>query len=220
MMTNAKFLLAGLLLVLLPPAVQAQDGASMPPVAEQDGALTLDRLGHRLTLPLPDWLEAPSGPIETLTEIRYLSDARQALVEIRPKGETEALWNTLYGARITLDAELPLTAYRAAVMAGYAATCRPQSTGFFQLTPDSGETLAPLGFVCGGYREDLTGYAGLGEVAILSFKKTGTGVAIIFQEWRGKAFDPGKPETWPVPTDVVQARAGQLQDQTSFTVAD
>ncbi|HTM77023.1 MAG TPA: hypothetical protein VL133_05295 [Devosia sp.] len=219
MMTNAKFPLAGLLLVLLLPAVQAQD-ATVPPLAEQDGVLRLDRLGHELILPMPDWLEAPSGPIETQVELHYLTDARQALLEIRPKGETEALWNTLYGARITLGAELPLTAYRAAVMAGYAATCQPQSTGFFQLTPDTADTLAPLGFVCGGYRADLTGFAGLGEVAIMSFKKSGNGVAIVFQEWRGKAFDPGKPATWPVATDVVQARAGQLQDQTHFTAAD
>ncbi|HTN63311.1 MAG TPA: hypothetical protein VL147_17450 [Devosia sp.] len=221
MMTSAKFPLAGLLMVLLLlPAAQAQDATTLPPLAETDGMLTLDRLGHHLVMPMPDWLETPSGPIEKQVEIRYLTDARQALVEIRPRGETEALWSTLYGARITLGAELPLTAYRAAVMASYAATCNPQNTGFFQLTPDTADTLAPLGFVCGGYRDDLAGYVGLGEVAIMSFKKSQAGVAIVFQEWRGKAFDPGKPETWPVATDVVQARAGQLQDHSSFTASD
>jgi hypothetical protein len=221
MMTHARFPLAALALALLAaPAAQAQDAAAGPPLVEQDGVLALDRLGHHLTLPMPDWLETLSGPIETQVEIRYLTDARQALLEIRPKGETEALWNTLYGARITLGGDQPLTAYRAAVMAGYAATCKPQSTGFFQLTPDTAETLAPLGFVCGGYRDDLTGYAGLGEVAIMSFKNSTGGVAILFQEWRGKAFDPTKPTTWPVPTDVVQARANQLGDHWSFTPAD
>lgn len=221
MMTKLRFSFAALALVLLAtPAAQAESSATPPPLHEEDGVLVLDRLGHHLTMPMPDWLVAPSGPIATQVELRYLTDARQALVEIRPKGETEALWNTLYGARITLGADQPLTAYRAAVMVGYAATCQPQRTGFFQLTPDTADALAPLGFVCGGYRNDLTGYAGLGEVAIMSFKKSVKGVAIVFQEWRGKAFDPGKPATWPVSTDVVQARASQLQDHWTFATAD
>ncbi|MDB5536136.1 MAG: hypothetical protein JWP26_1932 [Devosia sp.] len=219
MMTYAKLPLAGLLLVALAMPAWAQD-ASQPPLAEADGALTLDRLGHHLTMPMPDWLKEPSGPIESQIEIRYVGDDRQAVVELRPKGETEALWNTLYGARITLGATRPLAQFRAAVMAGYAATCKPESTGFFQLQPDQGEVLAPLGFICGGYRDDLTGYRGLGEVAVMSFKKSTTGVAIVFQEWRGKSFDPKTPSTWPVATDVVQARATQLQDQAALTPTD
>lgn len=218
MMTCAKLPLAGLMLALLAPIAMAQDAP--PPLSEADGALGLDRLGHHLVLPMPDWLENVSGPIESQVEIRYLTDARQALVEIRPKGETEALWNTLYGARITLGADRPLAEFRAAVMSGYAATCQPARTGFFQLQPDQGDTLPPLGFVCGGYRDDLTGYAGLGEISVMSFKKSAGGVAIIFQEWRGKAFDPTVPASWPVATDVVQARATQLQDQTQFSLLD
>jgi hypothetical protein len=88
------------------------------------------------------------------------------------------------------------------------------------LQPDEGEVLAPLGFVCGSHREDLPGYAGLGEVAIIAFMKTSTGVAIVFQEWRGKSFDPQVPSTWPVATDVVQARATQLKDQAALTPTD
>lgn len=218
-MTFAKFPLAGLLLAALAMPVVAQD-ASQPPLAEADGALTLDRLGHHLTMPMPNWLQAPSGPIETQVEVRYVGDDRQAVVELRPKGETEALWNTLYGARITLAANRPLAQFRAAVMAGYAATCKPESTGFFQLQPDQGEVLAPLGFICGGYRDDLIGYSGLGEVAVMSFKKSTDGVAIVFQEWRGKSFDPKTPSSWPVATDVVQARATQLQDQAALTPTD
>ena len=219
MITTAKFPLAGLLLaLLLAPGAMAQEGQT--PLVAADGALGLDRLGHHLSLPLPDWLETLTGPIETQVEIRYLTDDRQALVEIRPKGETEAFWNTLYGARITLDADRPLTEFRAAIMARYAATCQPQRTGFFQLQPDQGEVLAPLGFICGGYRADLLGYAGLGEIAVMSFKKSPGGVAIVFQEWRGKAFDPAVPVSWPVASDVVQARASQLQDEASLALLD
>jgi hypothetical protein len=220
MMMHAKLPLVGLVLAMLALPVAAQQAADTPPLAEADGGLTLDRLGHHLTMPMPDWLQSSSGPIGSQVELHYVADARQAVVEMRPKGETEALWNTLYGARITLSSDRPLAQFRSVVMAGYAATCQPERTGFFQLQPDQGEVLAPLGFICGAYRNDLTGYTGLGEVAIMSFKKTSTGMAIVFQEWRGKAFDPKTPSTWPVATDVVQRRAGQLQDQASLTPAD
>lgn len=220
MMMFPKLPLAGLLLVALALPATAQNAPDQPPLAEADGVLTLDRLGHHLTMPMPDWLEAPSGPIASQVEIRYVGDDRQAAVEIRPKGENEALWSTLYGARITVGADQPLAKFRSAVMMGYAATCQRAQTGFFQLQPDQGEVLAPLGFICGAYRDDLAGYAGLGEVSIMSFKKTATGFATVFEQWRGKAFDPKTPSTWPVATDVVQARATQLQDQAALTPTD
>ena len=40
------------------------------------------------------------------------------------------------------------------------------------------------------------------------------------QEWRGKAFNPGDPKTWPVATDVVQARANELKAQVALSKAD
>lgn len=221
MRMDAKLPLATLMLAaaLVPDLAFAQDTA-LPPVAERDGALVLVRLGNSLTMPMPDWLEGTGGPIQDRVEIRYRNDAGHALLEIRPKGETEALWNTLYGARISQGSKLPLSAVRATVMASYAAICSPGTIGFFQLQPDQGENLAPLGVVCGRYRDDLAAFSGLGEVAVMSFKKTATGVAIVFQEWRGKPFDPAAPATWPVVTDVVQARASELQDHSAFSALD
>jgi hypothetical protein len=220
MMSYAKLPLAGLLLVTMLLPAMAQEAAGQPPLAEADGALTLDRLAHHLSMPMPDWLDAPSGPIESQVQISYAGDARQASVELRPRGETPALWTTLYGARITLTSDRTLLQLRTSTMASYAATCKPPTTGFFQLQPDQGEVLAPLGFICGSYRDDLAGHAGLGAVAIMAFQKTPTGVAVVFQEWRGKSFDPQTPSTWPVATTVVQARAAQLQDQVVLTPTD
>jgi hypothetical protein len=167
MTIDAKLPLAGLLLALMLVPATAQEAAlkPQPPLVEAGGVLTLDRLGHNLTMPMPDWLDAPSDPIEELVEIHYAGDERQASVEIRPRGETEALWTTLYGARITLTTDRTLQQFRASTMVSYAATCKPETGGFFQLEPDQGEVLAPLGFVCGSYRDDLAGYIGLGEVA-------------------------------------------------------
>lgn len=196
---------------------------SEPPLTEEGNALVLDAIGHSFALPLPDWLspaERLSGEVRPLLEAHYVSDESQALLEIYPKGQSQALWTTLYGARITLEASRPLTDYRSAVMFGYSQTCKPELTGFFQFGEDDGENLAPLGFVCGAYLDRLTGYAGQGEVMVMSFRKSERGVAIVYQEWRGAAFDPSKPETWPVDTDVVEARAAQLQAEAALTLID
>lgn len=194
-----------------------------PSVSEEGNALVLDAIGHSFSLPLPDWLssaERLSGNVWPLVDSTYRADDSQALLEIYPKGETQALWKTLYGVRITLEADRPLSDYRSAVMYGYSQTCKPELTGFFQFGEDDGDNLAPLGFVCGAYLDSLTAYRGEGEVMVMSFRKSEKGVAIVYQEWRGEAFDPSKPATWPVATDVVEARAKQLQAEATLTLAD
>ena len=100
----------------------AQPITSEPPLTEEGNALVLDAVGHSFSLPLPDWLssaERLSGNVLPLVDATNRADETQALLEIYPKGETQALWKTLYGARITLEASRPLADYRRAVMAGY-----------------------------------------------------------------------------------------------------
>lgn len=196
---------------------------SEPPVVEEGNLLVLDAIGHKLSLPLPDWLSSTdqlSGNVTPLVDMTFRSDENAALLEVYPKGEIQALWKTLYGARITLGAGRTLADYRRTVMVGYSQNCKPELTGFFQFGEDQGDDLASLGFVCGAYLDRLQGYAGEGEVMVMSFRKSDKGVAIVYQEWRGAAFDPAKPETWPVTTSVVEARAKQLQDEAKLTLAD
>jgi hypothetical protein len=217
-------LLAALLVssTLAAPAL-GQAIRSEAPLTEEGNALVLDTLGHKFSLPLPDWLSSAdrlSGNVVPMVDTTFRADEAQALLEIYPKGESEALWKTLYGARITLEADRPLTDYRSAVMFGYSQTCKPELTGFFQFGEDEGDNLAPLGFVCGAYLDRLEAYRGEGEIMVMSFRKSDKGVAIVYQEWRGDAFDPSKPETWPVATDIVEARAKQLQDEAALALAD
>lgn len=194
---------------------------SEAPITEEGGKLVLDAMGHHLALPRPDWLtgeDAALGRVET----SFVAEEGQALLEIYPKGESEALWTTLYGARISQDEnERTLADYRAALMVLHANSCKPELTGFFQLGPDNGDNdLAPLGFVCGGYLDQYRTFAGLGEVMVASFGRSDTGVAIVYQEWRGKSFNPGDPKSWPVATEVVQARANQLKAEVALSKAD
>jgi hypothetical protein len=211
-------LIAGLALAI---PVPAQDVAATP-LAREDDRLVLATLSHRFAIPLPDWLtpeERAATDIAALVETTYVSDERHALLEIMPKGQDEADWHTLYGARITLEPERALTDYRRATMIGYAQVCQPELTGFFQLGEDQGETLATLGFVCGAFLNRLAGYAGMGEVMIMAFKRSDAGIAVVYQEWRGDAFDPTNPATWPVATDTVETRARQLQAEAELLAA-
>lgn len=222
-MPRKSFPVLPLLLSLVLAAPALAQIRSEPPLTQQGDTLVLEALDHRFSLPLPDWLEPAerlSGDARALVEAVYIADENQALLEIFPKGENQALWTTLYGARITREASRPLTDYRNAVMSGYARSCKPELTGFFQFGEDQGETLAPLGFVCGAYLDHLTGHAGKGEVMIMSFRRTERGVAIVYQEWKGAAFDPSDPRTWPVDTEVVEARAAELQADAVLSLAD
>lgn len=194
---------------------------SEPPLVEEGGKLVLDALGHRLALPRPDWLTGDEAALDRV-ETTFVAEDGQALLEIYPLGESEALWTTHFGARISRDEnERTLADYRAALMVLHANSCKPELTGFFQLGPDKDDNdLAPLGFVCGAYLDRYRTFAGLGEVMVASFGRSDTGVAIVYQEWRGKSFNPADPATWPVPTHVVEARASQLKAEMALSKAD
>lgn len=217
-----RIVLAFPLLATLAFAVPASAQSVAPAPLERDGdMLVLDTHAHRLSLPLPDWLNPEERAADSATqfETAFASDDRQALLEIVPKGESHLDWRTLYAARITLEPERALPDYRRATMVSYAQLCQPEFTGFFQLGEDQGDILAPLGFVCGAFLNRLSGYAGHGEVAIMAFKRTEAGVAVVYQEWRGAAFDPTNPATWPVPTDTVEARARELAAEAELVAA-
>ncbi|HUH77655.1 MAG TPA: hypothetical protein VLZ53_09835 [Devosia sp.] len=196
---------------------------SEPQLSNADNAMALETLGHRVILPLPDWLGADqrvSSDVLPPIDTTYRADEVQSLLQVYPKGESEALWSTLYGVRTALATGVSLSQYRQLVMGGYAQNCIPELTSFHQLGPDEGEALAPLIMVCGAYKNSLAGYRGLGEVMVMQFAKTEQAVAVVFQEWRGKAFDPAQSTGWPVPSDVVEARAHELQSGTALTLAD
>jgi hypothetical protein len=196
---------------------------SEPPLTDADGGLLLTTKGYDVWLPAPNWLDVTaqqSGNMRSLVDATFRAGDTSALLQIYPKGESEALWSTLYGVRISTGASFNLKEYRAAIMRGFARNCAPALTGFFQLGQDDGDILAPLGYVCGAYDPRLRTYQGLGEVMVMSFRKQGDAVALVFQQWRGKAFNPSDAASWPVQSSVVEARARQLQAEPRLAPAD
>jgi len=215
---SATIILATAFLAL--PAA-AQPAASVPLRADSE-RFVLNALEQNLALPLPDWLElegaAPDAMLDRVS-VYFQQEEGEARLEIYPRGEGEAFWSRLYGARIIQQPGLALTSLRSVIINVYARACRPEAVALFQFEPDDGDNIPPLGFVCGAY-QDLPGYAGQGEVMLIGFYRSDAGVAMIYQEWRGAAFDPTDSDTWPVSGEEIQSRVDQFKAQAGLTPAD
>lgn len=204
---------------------------AMPAAAQQAAAVPLEAnsehfvfsaLSQTLALPLPDWSELAGAEPDMLLDrvsVSVRQDDNLARVEIFPRGEGEAIWSRLYGARVFSQADMTLASLRSAIIDVYARTCRADTIALFQLEPDEGDNIPPLGFVCGSYL-DLPGYSGQGEVMIVGFYKSERGVATVYQEWRGNAFDATDSSTWPVSVDEIELRVGQFKSQTTLLAVD
>lgn len=185
------------------------------PTLGRDGVnFSFTALGHRFVLPTPDWLapaERLSPDLLTLLQSNTYGDATQAFVEFFPKGQSVEDWTTTYAARLTLQPGRSLDDYRRATMYGYSQICKEEALGFFNFGEETDTFFPALGMACGAYKDNGK-LRGLGEVMVAVFRKTDTGIAMIYQEWKGRAFDPSDPTTWPVDAKAFQARAKELQD--------
>lgn len=74
---------------------------------------------------------------------------------------------------------------------GYSRACKPKATGIFYFGKETANFFPALGFVCGGYRDDIQPLKG--QIMVPVFRKTDAGVAVVYEEWKGPAFDPSDP---------------------------
>lgn len=216
-MLSFRFTLSLLAALAITTPVLAQTAPALP-VTQEDGRLVLKAQGHDLALPMPDWIDAAAPNWAELVSPRFSQIGGQSHLEIYPLGEGEAFWTRLYGARISELPQPVLAEFRAVVMDVYAQTCRPEAIAFFQLEADDGDTLPPLGFVCGAYLDPAT--ADEGEVTLMAFYKTDTGVAMLYEGWRGPAFDASQMGNWPVSSEDIQTHLTELKNDVVLTRAD
>ncbi len=218
-MRPARSLLLGLCaLVLLASPASAQDNAGPALVLEGSG-LVLEALNHRLTIPRPNWVDAAATDLTPLVSTSFVIDDADAVLEIFPRFESRGFWTTIYGAYITRANGRPISEFRDQAVSRYAQTCQPEMVGFVQLGPDEDEKLAPFIAVCGAYAP-ASGNPARGEVMVMAFRQTDSGVGVVYQQWRGKAFDPADPASWPVETAIVEARATQFGGEVTLALVD
>lgn len=217
-LTRIVPLVSGLVAALATPALAQADAASS--LRADNGHLAFAALGHTLTLPLPSWVpEDAVGTLEETSSVRLTDLGGQLHLELYPRGEGEAFWSVHYGVHLVSRDNPMLAQFRSTIIDIYASTCRPDSVALFQLEPDNGDQLPPLGIVCGAYL-DLPGYAGKGEVMIASFAKTEAGMAMAYQEWRSDAFDATDSTSWPIPAELIEGRFEQFKTGLTLQRAD
>jgi hypothetical protein len=219
----AATLTAVVLLASSPAWAQTAPAAESLPVTQEGPNLHFDALGHRFTVPMPDWLSAAerlSPDVLALIESGSYADERQAFVEFFPKGQSLEDWQITFAARITLEPDRSLEDYRRASMVGLSQACKPEATGFFLFGEETPDFFPALGFVCGAYRDDIDKLRGQGEIMVSVFRKSDAGIAMVYQEWKGPAFDPSDPSTWPATAETIQLRADQLQADATLLVRD
>lgn len=188
----------------------------LPAPALAEG-LTFDALGHTLSFPLPAWsgmTPIPVDGLETFTD----TNATEALIEYIPQGESFEAWQHLYTARIWLNPDLALSAYRDATAEGYTKICEEDATLFALGGTDTDTSIAPIAHACGRHKPGL-GLDGQGQLMLTIFRKTEKGLAIVSQEWRAPAFDVADDSTWPVPPDTLLALAGAVDGEVSLVAA-
>jgi hypothetical protein len=210
-------LAATLICALSAPAVAQSIDA---PLTYEAGQLALTSAGQRLALPMPDWAldAADLAALDERVSTTFEEENGQAHLEIYPLGEGEAFWSTLYGARLLASVDMPLVEFRDLVIGAYAQACSPDTVALFQLEPDQGDVLPPMGYVCGAY--DDGSLAGQGEVMVVGFYRSDAGIGMVYQEWRGEAFNPEDESTWPVRGTEVEAKIAQLKAEVTLSVAD
>ena len=219
-MTKRALAPVAALALMAGPALAQVSGAL--PFSYADGQLVLQSLGQTLTLPAPDWATeaATEAELAELVSTRFLEESGQAHLEIYRRGEGEAYWTTLYGARVSNQANMDLAEFRSVVINVYAQSCKPETVALFQLEPDRDDMLPPVGYVCGAYLDGFSDFAGQGEVMVMGFYKSEIGLGMVYQEWRGEAFDAADPKTWPVAAEVVEGQMARLSAGVTLTATD
>jgi hypothetical protein len=208
---------------LVAAPLAAETNPDPGPVIQEGRSLHFDALGHRITMPFPDWLDAAdllSPDVASLVEANYFADPAQAFVEFFPKGESVNSFTTTYAARMTMQPGRSLEDYRRATIFGYSSTCQQESIGVFLFGEETPDFFPALAFICGSYINSIPGLSGLGEVMVSVFRKTEEGVAVVYQEWRGPAFNAYDPASWPISPAALEARANQLQADAKFLAAE
>lgn len=197
-------------------------GLGDAPLSEVAGQLALDALGQRLVMPMPDWAEQTSTLVQLSDKAlaRYTEDAGQAQLELYRAGENEKFWTTLYGARLSNRVNMSLQDFRSSVINVYAQGCDPDTIALFQLEPDDGDVLPPLGYVCGAYADHIIDFVGEGEVMVMGFYRSDVGIGMVYQEWRTPRFDARDTQSWPISPKEIEARMAQLKDEVSLRRAD
>ncbi len=186
------------------------------PATQEGESIVFESLGHRVTMPLPDFGSGTPTPLSALQTYDETND-KEALLELLPPGQQFTSWGQLYWTRMVMVPELTLEQMRGFTVQGFSQICKPDEVEYF--TADGTDGFAPLIFVCGAHADGI-GLDGLGEVMITAYRKTDDGIAVVTMEWRGPAFPVAVLNAWPIDGRALIERAKALDAAVSFEAVE
>jgi hypothetical protein len=201
--------LAGLVLVAY-PAVSQQ-----PAVQSEGTALVTEIGGHRVTFPVPRWLDEGEGAEAPFVFNRLAADV-ESLIFV-PKGETVVSWTRMMGVLVVNRIGYGSNTQLASVIQPLQESCTRDQLG---LTPvksrRAGQPDAVI-LVCGRYRPSSAAPTGCAAGIIVAVvRESWNGAMKVYDEWCTGAFNLESPEGWPVSSTELMALAKAMQDITAF----
>jgi hypothetical protein len=193
-------------------------GSAQSPTVEIAGkALATTLAGHRISFPLPPWIDEAS-PSETPFVIQQLERDVVAMLFV-PPGQTIISWTQMSGLLVVSRPGYSAAAQIASVVRPMSASC---ASGQMKLTPvqavRQGELEAVI-LVCGRYKP--TGDAPNGcaaGIVVAVARQSASGAMKAYDEWCTGAFDVATPAGWPVSPDRLLAIATGMQVATAFDI--
>lgn len=162
--------------------------------------ITVTSLGHELTLPVPAWGRINGvGDAATMQLIRTPTGTDEETLEFIPVTESIDAWTRMLAAMVVARPGYTAADHQKGIEAAFTQGCAKDSLQVGTAMQAELGLPAVIIAACGAYAVAGTGTpAGSGELFVGSITETAKGAVKFYQEWRGKAFNPGNTGSWPV----------------------
>jgi hypothetical protein len=180
--------------------------------------LSMELAGHKVQVPGPLWTKA-NEPVDIEKSQVIYKQVKPGVESVLflPVGETLVTWTRMMGI---LAVEKP--GYTAAVQTASMVQPLLESCAQGQSVVSKIAAVPPgkqegLLLMCGRYNPTSTGPRNCaGGIVVAVALESGKGALKVYDEWCTAAFDVGKRDSWPVPGDVLESYASELQLASTF----
>lgn len=198
-------------LALVPVAALAED-----PAVETLGRALVTTIGnHRVTFPLPPWIE-DGTPSDTPFVFQQIQPDVTALLLV-PPGQSIVSWTQMSGVLVVDRAGYRSSAHIASIVQPMTASCAQGQMGLTPVKSPKAEETEALILVCGRYRPTASApNACAGGIVVAVVRESWNGAMKVYDEWCTGAFDVDNPNGWPVAPEELMRIATEMQVATAF----
>lgn len=185
-------------------------------ITTDERVILFERAGHHVAVPFPGFvpLEVQGDVVLEHVKISTTTFAEGVeLVEFISVNESFDDWTGLTAAMIVNDPDYPLNAMIGSLVAPFRAACEEDNLVFTTIPPQAAFRNQTYVVLCGAYKPSDSPQVteGQGEILLATVHETGQGIAKVYSEFRGPAFDVNDQATWPLHQVQFMLHAVELQ---------